>query len=79
MSGRSGLCRASLLLFLAATTGGWAAEATAPWDPELLEFLGSWEEQDDDWLAVIIEDEASQSGEEAETAPAGAEALADED
>lgn len=81
MSGHSGLCCSGLLLVLAATAGGWAAEETAPGDPELLEFLGSWEEEDDDWLAVIIEDEASQSGEQADMAPVGAEAeaLADED
>ncbi len=79
MSGRSGPGSAALLLVLAATPGGWAAETTAPGDLELLEFLGSWEEQYDDWLAVLIEDAASQSGEEADTAPAGAEALGDED
>jgi hypothetical protein len=75
----SGHFRAALLLILAAASGSWAADATAPDELELLEFLGSWEEQDDDWLAVAIEDAESQPVEEVDMAPSGAEALGDED
>ncbi|HEX6997524.1 MAG TPA: hypothetical protein VF322_05230 [Gammaproteobacteria bacterium] len=42
---------AAALLALAAPSGAGAEEDTAP-DLELLEYLGSWQEGDEEWLVV---------------------------
>lgn len=45
-----------LLLALAALGPGAQAQEGEVVEVELLEFLGSWELEDEDWVAVTIED-----------------------
>ena len=45
-----------LLLVMAAFGAGPQAQGGEAADIELLEFLGSWELEDEDWVAVTIED-----------------------
>ena len=50
-----------------------ADEAEAP-DLEFLEYLGSWEESDEDWVALVADAavaKESEEQEEADTAPNG--------
>ncbi len=47
---------AALLLALSALGTGVQAQGVEGADVELLEFLGSWELEDEDWVAVTIED-----------------------
>lgn len=44
------------ILALASGAGVSAGEDSDDPDMEMLEFLGSWETEDQDWLAVSIED-----------------------
>ena len=44
------------MLLLALAALGTATQAEEAVDVELLEFLGSWELEDEDWVAVTIED-----------------------
>jgi hypothetical protein len=46
----------ALLLALGALGTGAQAQEIEEADVELLEFLGSWELEDEDWVAVTIED-----------------------
>lgn len=46
----------ALLLALAAFGAGAQAQEFEGADVELLEFLGSWQLEDEDWVAVTIED-----------------------
>jgi hypothetical protein len=49
--------RSTAFLFALATFGAGAqAQGVEEADVELLEFLGSWELEDEDWVAVTIED-----------------------
>jgi len=45
-------------LVLATGAANSAGEAGDDPDAEMLEFIGSWEAEDEDWLAVSIEDVA---------------------
>jgi len=49
---------AALIATLVLTTGAAnsAGEASDDPDMEMLEFIGSWQAEDEDWLAVSIED-----------------------
>jgi hypothetical protein len=44
------------VLLVALAAFGAGAQAGEAADMELLEFLGSWELEDEDWVAVTIED-----------------------
>ena len=44
------------MLLVALAAFGAGAQAGEAADMELLEFLGSWELEDEDWVAVTIED-----------------------
>lgn len=54
--GRARVPSTALLLALAAFGAGAQAQEVEGADVELLEFLGSWELEDEDWVAVTIED-----------------------
>jgi len=53
-----GLVPVALTVVVAAGVGGGAgaAEQAGEQPPDLLEFLGTFDEQDDDWVAVAIDE-----------------------
>ena len=76
MSARS-TCRNALLLFAAGAAGMvFAADAEAP-DLEFVEYLGLWEESDEEWLMVEQQMDA-ESDERIDPVPEGEESTEDD-
>lgn len=77
MSARSGCKNALLVIALGAAGTALAAESPEP-DMELLEYLGLWEETDEEWL--IVEYQMSvESEERIDPVPEGEESTEDDD
>lgn len=64
-------------LVLMAPTAALADEEEAP-DMEFLEYLGMWEESDDEWL-LLEEDAVAENTERSEPVPEGEESTETED
>jgi hypothetical protein len=77
MSARSGWQNALLCLVFGAASTALAAEAQEP-DMEFLEYLGLWEESDEEWL-MIDQQMSLESEERIDPAPEGEESKEDDD
>jgi len=74
MSARAGM----LVCGLALTGAGWAGEAEAP-DMAFLEYLGMWEESDEDWVLLEDDDVVASNLEKVESEPKKEDSVEKED
>lgn len=74
MSARAGM----LLWGLALAGAAWAEEAEAP-DMAFLEYLGMWDESDEDWVVLEDDDVVASNLEKVESEPKQKDSVENED